>query len=89
MRLVRDRDGLESRVGSDRAKQVADVIAHGLGTELELVGDLPRRAAALEELEDLRLTRCQVELGMFVGLLDDVRDLPEDPNDVVTVDERH
>jgi hypothetical protein len=82
MGLVRDRDGLESRVGSERAEQVADVVVHGLRTELELVGDLPRRASALEE--DFRLTRSQVELGMFVGLLDDARDLPEDADHVIT-----
>src|SRR5215471_6618337 len=68
VRLVRDRDGLESRVGADRAHQVADVVAHRFNAELELVGDLLRRATALEKLEDLRLSRSQVELGMCVGL---------------------
>jgi hypothetical protein len=45
---VCDRDGLEPRVGSDGAQQMPDVVANRLDAEVKLVGDLPRRAAALE-----------------------------------------
>ena len=57
MRVIRDRDRFQARVRPDRAEQGPDVVAHRLGAQLQLVGDLARRSPALEQLEDLRLTR--------------------------------
>jgi len=72
MRASRDRNRLEPRVGADCAQQVADVIAHRIHAHLQLVGDLACRAAALEELEDLRLARRQIQLRVCMWFFDEI-----------------
>jgi hypothetical protein len=67
-----DCDCLEPRVSSDGAEQVPNVVADRLGAQLKLLGDLPRRATALEKFEDFRLPRCELKVRMYVKLLDEV-----------------
>jgi hypothetical protein len=65
------------------------VVADGLGAEVQLLCDLPRRASSLEQPQHLALARGQLQVGMLVRLLHDLRDLLEDADHVLTVDERH
>jgi hypothetical protein len=48
VRPVCNRDRLESRVCADRFHDVANVVAHRLGAQVELLGDLGRRPTPLE-----------------------------------------
>src|SRR5215203_454504 len=48
-------DSLEPGVDAEGAEEVADVIADRLLAEVELAGDLLRRAATLKEAKNLRL----------------------------------
>ena len=50
----------ESRVHAEGAEEPADVIPDCLGGQLELVGDLPRRAPLLQKTKHLNLTRGEV-----------------------------
>ncbi len=72
-------------MGAEGAEQVPDVVADRLGAQMELVGYLARRPAALEQLQHLVLPRREVELRMGVRLLDEIRDLAEDADDVLPV----
>lgn len=45
---ARDCDSLESRVDAECPQEAADVVAHGLGAEVQLARDLSRRMASLE-----------------------------------------
>jgi hypothetical protein len=81
------RDCLESRVHSNFAKHVPDVVADGLSRKVELFRDLRRRMASFQRRQDFGLTRRQVELRVRDRLLRDVRDLAEDAHDVLAVDE--
>jgi hypothetical protein len=49
MKPARDRHGLQAGVDAERAQEVADVISHRLLAEVQLVGDLRRRAAVLQQ----------------------------------------
>lgn len=89
VRPVRDGNRLEPRVRADRPQQVADVVPHGLGAEVQLLGDLPRRPSAFQQLQHFGLARGEVELRMRVRFLEDVRDLPEHADDVLSVEDRH
>src|SRR5829696_7444698 len=55
-------DGLEPRVHTERTQHVPNVVADRLGAQVELVGDLFRRAAVLEETQDLVLARRQMRM---------------------------
>lgn len=46
---TRERDCLEPRVNTEGAQHGADMVPHRLGAQMELLSDLPRRAAVLEE----------------------------------------
>jgi hypothetical protein len=54
---------------------------------MKLGGDLTRGAAALEEVENLRLAGREWKLGMCVRCLDEVGDLPEHADDILTASE--
>jgi hypothetical protein len=66
-----------------------DVVAHGLGAQVQLLGHLRGRLAALEELEHLTLARGQVQVRMCVRLFDHVGDLSEHADDVLAAKHRH
>src|SRR6478609_9019603 len=50
-----DRDRFESRADAESPKETAHVVLDRLGTQVELGGDLLRRAAVLEQTEHLDL----------------------------------
>ena len=54
-----DRDGLESGVDAEDAKETADVVANGFGAQVKLFGDLLGRASLLEEAKHLGLAGSQ------------------------------
>jgi hypothetical protein len=56
---------------------------------MQLLGDLLRRAPAFEELEHLGLARREIEVWMRMRFLDHVRHLPENPDDVLSVEDRY
>jgi len=47
---VSECDGFQPRVRADGVEQVTDVVSDGLAAQVELLGDLRRRAAALEHI---------------------------------------
>jgi hypothetical protein len=62
----------------------ADMVPHRLGAQMELLGDLPRRAAVLEDALHLGLARCERRMrrcrlhGMMEDLAEDAdNDDPE------------
>jgi len=61
--LPPDRDGFEARVGVERPHEVADVVPHRLGAEVELMRDLLGRAAMLKQVQHLGLPRRQARMG--------------------------
>jgi hypothetical protein len=71
-------------VGADRGEDVANVVAHRVDAQVQLGGDLARRAPALEQVEHLRLPGRERKLGMRMRRLDKVLDQPEDADDVLT-----
>ena len=63
----------------ERAQDVADVVPHSLGAEVELAGDLLGRAAVLEKAQDLGLPGGQMGVGRRRRVvLFDIQCLPED-----------
>jgi len=78
MLLAGYRNGFEPGVHAKRPQQMADVIAHCLWAELELLRDLLRRTATLEQAEDLRLAWREMRWKRVSGLFLDIRQLPED-----------
>jgi len=51
-------------------EQVADVVADRLAAQVQVLGDLRGRAAALELAQDLGLSRRETELRVGLRLLD-------------------
>src|SRR6266516_309599 len=87
--LPPDRDRLEARVDVERLQDVADVVPHGLGAEVELARDLLGRTAVLEEAQHLGLPRRQVWVWRRRRLvLFDVQSLPEDADHPPAATER-
>jgi hypothetical protein len=60
------RDRLEPRVHAQVLEQATDVVPDGLDAEVQLVGDLLRRPAPLEQREHLGLPRGEMELRVLV-----------------------
>src|SRR3712207_7141504 len=52
-------DGLDARVHVELGEDRADVVAHGLECDVELLRDLHRRLALREQPEDVELARRQ------------------------------
>ena len=75
---ARHGDRLEAGVCPDRVEQVADVVADRFAAQVQVLGDLRRRAAALELTQDLGLSGRETELRVGLRLLDQVRDLVEE-----------
>ena len=76
-----DRDGLESGVDAEDAKETADVVANGFGAQVKLFGDLLGRASLLNKAKHLSLAgrQCRVRrCGLFV---ERPRDQSEDADD--------
>ena len=82
MLLASDRDGFEPGVDAERPQQVANMIPHCLGAQVELLRDLLGRAASLEQTQNLGLAWREMRWKRIVGLLLDVRHLPEDADRV-------
>src|SRR4051794_38812202 len=51
-----DRHRFEAGVCTEPAEKATDVVAHGLGAEMQLRGDLLGGPSALQKVEDLRLS---------------------------------
>lgn len=70
--------GLDPRMHAELAQHVVDVVADRFLAQVELLRDLCRRTAVLQQAQHLRLTRseCRVRPYGRVGRL--VLDLPED-----------
>lgn len=64
------------------------MVPDGLDAQVQLLGDLLRRSASLEQDEHLRLPGRELELRVRMGLLDEVGDLAEDAEEVVSVVDR-
>jgi hypothetical protein len=88
MLSARDRYRFEPRVDPKRTQQVADVIAHRLRAELQLLRDLLRGTTALEQAQNLGLTRREMRRQKLVGLLLDIRQLTEDADQAVSPHQR-
>jgi hypothetical protein len=77
--LPPDRDGFETRVGIERPQEVADVVPHRLGADVELMRDLLGRAAMPEQTQHLGLPARQARMGRRRWIvLFQVFDLAED-----------
>ena len=61
------------------------MVAHRVDAQVELGRDLPRRPAALEQVEHLRLARRERKVGMLVRRLDEIGHLAEHADDVLAV----
>jgi len=85
MLLASDRDGLEPCVDAERSQQVANVIPHRLGTQVQLLRDLLGRAAPLEQTQNLGLAWREMRRKRIVGLLFNVGDLSEDADEPMPV----
>ena len=85
---MRERDRLEAGMHAQCSEDVANVVAHGLDAQMQLLRDLVRRTAMLEQAEHFGLARRQVRMGRPRRCLVDVGDLSEHADDVVTLDER-
>src|SRR5689334_4864755 len=68
---------------AERAKDPANVIANGFHAQVQLAGDLLRRASVLQKTQYLRLSRGQVWMGWRLRFEVDVRELPEDADDTM------
>ena len=82
-------DGFQSGVDAEGPKETTDVVPDRLRAQVELGGDLLRRAALLQQTEHLDLTgremwvrRCGPVVGAFL-------EQPEDADHPFTVHERH
>ena len=84
-----DGDRLEAGVDVERPEHRADVVAHGLDAEVELLGDLLGRATVFEEPQHLRLARRQVRVRGRHDLLLDVDQLSEHADDAMPLVEAH
>src|SRR5206468_9913339 len=71
-----EEDGFEPAVGAERPHEAADVVAHRVLAEVQLVRDLRRAASTLEQLEDFDLARREVGVGRRRRLVLQVDDLP-------------
>src|SRR5262249_18933169 len=56
---------------------------------MQLAGDLLGRPPWFGAVEHFGLARGELEVWMGMRFLDHVRDLPEDPDDVLAVEDRH
>ena len=82
-------DSFESGIDTEGLKETADVVPYRLWAQVELGGDLLRRATLLEQTEYLDLAGSEMwrwGCGAVVGLF---LDQPEDADDPLTVHERH
>ena len=84
-----ERDRLEPGMHPEGLEDAANVVAHRLRAELELLRDLLRRTATLEQAEDLRLAWCEMRWKRVSGLFLDIRHLPEDSDHVAAARQRH
>src|SRR5262245_31651850 len=82
-------DGFESGVDAERSKETADVVPDGLGAQVELRGDLLRRAALLQEPKHLHLTRGEIRRWLCRVVVGASLDQSEDPDHPFAAPERH
>src|SRR5689334_22772040 len=76
-------------MGVERPEHGADVVANGLGAELELARYLLRRAAVLELAQDLRLAWRQLRVRRRRLVLVYLRHLAEDADHPSAAAQRH
>ena len=85
---MREGDRLEPGMHAERAEDVANVVADRLDAQVQLTGDVVRPPAVLEQAEHLGLTWGQMRVSGPRRCLVDVRDLAEDADHAVALDER-
>jgi hypothetical protein len=86
--LMRNGNGFEARVNAKRPEDRPNVVADRLDAEVQLGGDLLRRAPAFEQAQDLALARGQARVRRRRRVVLDVFHLPEDADDVVVTRKR-
>ena len=81
-------DGFESGVDTEGAKETADVVPDRLGAQMELGGDLLRRAALLEKTQHLDLTGGEMRGWLICAVVEAFFEQSEDADHPFTVLQR-
>ena len=88
-RIPGDGDGFESGIDAEGPKKTADVVPDRLSAQMELGGDLLRRAALLEKTKHLDLTGGEMRVWRCGGVVGALLEKPEDTDHPFTVHQRH
>jgi hypothetical protein len=82
-------DGFESGVDAEGPKETADVVPDCLGAQVELGGDLLRRAALLQKTKHLDLAGGEMRVWCWGTVVGAFLHQPEDAHNPFTAPERH